>query len=99
MLPEKTAQAFFDLKGMVLQPIHYATYNLAFHPWYEPMERVTSEAKRKDASIVTPVAGQIVNYKHSTIENHWWSPAMERSKNRLTQPGKVVYLSQQEQEQ
>ena len=37
MLPEQTVQAHLDLRGRVLQPIHWGTFNLALHPWYEPM--------------------------------------------------------------
>ncbi len=80
MFPEQTVQAFFDLGGKVLQPIHLATFNLALHSWYEPMERLTNEAGRKKAIVSTPIMGQVVNYEEPTSVNHWWMPAMKRSR-------------------
>ena len=95
MLPEQTVQAFFDLGGKILQPVHLATFNLAFHTWYEPMERLTNEAWRKGAIISTPVMGQVVNYEKPTTANLWWVPAMERSRNRNAQPELTAHMSRQ----
>lgn len=94
MSPEQTVQAFFDLGGKVLQPIHFATFNLALHPWYEPLERLRNAARKKGAQVATPVMGQVTNYEHSTAENLWWVPAMERSRSGNAQPEMAAHLSQ-----
>jgi L-ascorbate metabolism protein UlaG (beta-lactamase superfamily) len=94
MFPEQTVQAFFDLGGKVLQPIHLATFNLALHSWYEPMERLTNEAGRKKAIVSTPIMGQVVNYEEPTSVNHWWMPAMKRSRTKNVQPEIVAELRQ-----
>ena len=80
MLPEQTVQAFFDLGGRILQPIHWGTYNLALHPWYEPMERLTGEAWRLGAPIATPVMGRVLDYDRPLTAERWWVPAMQRSR-------------------
>ena len=40
MDPEEAVRAHGDLGGRVLLPIHWATFNLAFHRWAEPVQRV-----------------------------------------------------------
>ena len=44
-------QAFQDLRGRVLYLVHNSTFDLAFHTWRDPLDRVAAlaEAKRHDA--------------------------------------------------
>ncbi|MFQ2358566.1 MBL fold metallo-hydrolase [Aeromonas dhakensis] len=39
MLPAQTAQAFHDLRGQWLYPIHNGTFDLAMHAWDDPLEQ------------------------------------------------------------
>lgn len=80
MFPEETLQAFFDLGGKVLQPVHWATFNLSFHAWYEPIERLVYAAGNQGAAVSTPVMGQIVNYDQPIHTQPWWLMAMAKSK-------------------
>ncbi len=84
MFPEQTVQAFFDLKGKVLQPIHWATFNLALHAWYEPIERLFAKANSIGATLSTPTMGQIVDYQRPIVTDFWWVPAIERGKQKQT---------------
>jgi len=73
MTPEETAQAFLDVKGKLLFPIHWAAFTLSLHDWTDPIERVTKAARERDLEIATPKIGEIVemgsiNYPIST----WW---------------------------
>ena len=79
MFPEQTVQAHLDLKGNVLHPIHWGTFNLALHPWYEPMERLTAAADDKDVRVATPIVGETTVYGKSIPVTRWWEPAMEVS--------------------
>lgn len=80
MFPEQTAQAHLDLRGKILHPIHWATFNLSMHPWYEPMERVLSAAWEKGITLATPAVGQLVDcHTHHDVDL-WWEPAMERGR-------------------
>ena len=81
MFPEQTVQAHMDLKGDVLHPIHWATFNLALHPWYEPMERLTATANLKNVITATPVVGETTVYSGSIPAARWWEPAMQLSAN------------------
>jgi len=79
MFPEQTVQAHLDLKGNVLHPIHWATFNLALHPWYEPMERLTAAAHLKNVEIATPVAGETTVSGSNIRSTRWWKQTMELS--------------------
>ncbi len=76
MFPEQTVQAHLDLRGKLLQPIHWATFNLAFHPWYEPVERLIESAWNENIAVMTPMIGSIVNHSNSQAVDSWWTPAM-----------------------
>lgn len=80
MAPEQTVQAFLDLDGKILQPIHWATFNLALHPWYEPIERLTKEARVRGVTLSTPIMGDTVDYAQQIVAKRWWEPAMERGR-------------------
>lgn len=93
MFPEQTVQAFLDLNARILQPIHWATFNLSLHAWYEPIERLQEEARRKDVTVSAPMIGQVVDYKDGLESIQWWVPAMEQSKQEnVENKGDVQYL-------
>lgn len=74
MFPEQALQAYHDLRGKVMLPIHWGAYTLAFHPWKEPIERLLELAREEpNTHIVTPMLGQIANI--DAIDNYsvaWW---------------------------
>ena len=72
MFPEETAQAHLDLKGNLLHPIHWGTFNLALHPWYEPMQRLIKAADLNHISVATPLAGQSIQYGTDDRGSLWW---------------------------
>ena len=73
MYPEETVQAHVDLRGKVLHPIHWGTFNLAFHPWFEPMERFEKAAKEKNIKTTTPVVGETTVFGKEQQQS-WWKP-------------------------
>jgi L-ascorbate metabolism protein UlaG (beta-lactamase superfamily) len=76
MFPEQTVQAHLDLKGNVLHPIHWGTFNLALHSWYEPMVRLTAAADSKNIEPATPVVGETTVYGTSIATKRWWEQPM-----------------------
>ena len=72
MMPEETAQAAVDLKGNVLLPVHWAKFKLALHSWKEPVERLTKAAEQLNATVTTPLIGEVVDFKGSFPTNKWW---------------------------
>lgn len=82
MLPEETVQAHQDLKGKVLHPIHWGTFNLAFHPWFEPMRRFVAAANKSGVVFATPVVGESVNPDEKRLGSAWWEIGLnEKNKN------------------
>ena len=73
MDPEEAVRAHGDLGGGVLLPIHWATFNLAFHRWAEPVERLLDAARRKDAEVVVPLPGQRIDVDDPPPLFDWWS--------------------------
>ncbi len=79
MTPEQSVQAHLDVKGQVMVPVHNGTFDLAFHAWYEPLERVTAAARQADTALLTPQFGQRVSLSQlhgSVAQNHYWWQAL-----------------------
>jgi L-ascorbate metabolism protein UlaG (beta-lactamase superfamily) len=72
LLPEQSVQAHIDLGGKIMLPIHNSTFDLAFHPWFEPLNRVTKEANATGVKVTTPIVGQIFTTTDQPITHRWW---------------------------
>lgn len=72
MYPEETVQAHIDLKGNILHPIHWGTFNLSLHPWFEPMERLTIAAENAGIKIATPIVGGTTELTNLVPNDKWW---------------------------
>jgi L-ascorbate metabolism protein UlaG (beta-lactamase superfamily) len=72
MNPEEAVRAHGDLGGGLLVPIHWATFNLAFHDWSEPVRRVLAEARRADVRVAIPVPGERFVVSEPP-ERDWWT--------------------------
>ncbi|KZX60491.1 hydrolase [Halioglobus sp. HI00S01] len=72
MLPEQGLQAHLDLRGKAMLPIHNSTFDLAFHPWYEPMERATALGEEHNVNVLTPVIGAPVSVLEPSPGHAWW---------------------------
>jgi len=58
MQPEQTLQAYRDLRGRWLLPIHNGTFDLAMHAWDEPFERISALAADHGVALATPRIGE-----------------------------------------
>jgi len=72
MLPEDSVQAHIDLGGKLMMPIHNSTFDLALHPWYEPMERVKALAMERGVKVATPVIGANFPMQDAAPTYAWW---------------------------
>lgn len=72
MQPEETMQAHIDLRGTVLMPIHNGTFDLAFHPWHEPFERIAALAAERGQRLATPVIGAPLAIAAPAVDQRWW---------------------------
>ncbi|MGB3772976.1 MAG: MBL fold metallo-hydrolase, partial [Rhodococcus sp. (in: high G+C Gram-positive bacteria)] len=81
MNPEEAMAAHALLQGGdpargVVLPVHWATFNLAFHPWAEPIERLLAAAEPDRTSVVVPMPGQRVDLTRPLPNRRWWSGAL-----------------------
>jgi L-ascorbate metabolism protein UlaG (beta-lactamase superfamily) len=72
MTPEDGAAAHLDVRGELLIPLHWATFNLAFHDWSEPVDRLWREAKARDIRLAVPRPGERVNVDEPPAVDGWW---------------------------
>jgi L-ascorbate metabolism protein UlaG (beta-lactamase superfamily) len=72
MQPEQTLQAALDLKGAWLVPIHNGTFDLALHPWQDPLERITALAGARGLPLATPVIGEPLAILRPHAGSAWW---------------------------
>jgi L-ascorbate metabolism protein UlaG (beta-lactamase superfamily) len=70
--PEETVQAFADVLGRVLYLVHNSTFNLAFHPWWEPLDRVAALADAKRLTLATPQIGEVLTIGQPRSNQLWW---------------------------
>jgi L-ascorbate metabolism protein UlaG (beta-lactamase superfamily) len=72
MGPEQAVEAHRLVGGGLMLPIHWATFNLALHPWTEPGERVLAEAGRTKSRIVLPRPGERFHLDQPPEVRRWW---------------------------
>ncbi len=77
MMPEDTLQAFKDLKGKVMVPIHNGTFDLSTHSWYDPMEQIRKLTQKDQVQLLIPLMGQIVDSKNLPNTIAWWKSSTE----------------------
>ncbi|WLS45128.1 MBL fold metallo-hydrolase [Micromonospora profundi] len=72
MFPEEAVDAHQDLRGGLLIPVHWATFNLALHDWSEPVNRLWAEAKARDVQLAVPRPGERVVVADPPAVDGWW---------------------------
>lgn len=72
MTPEEAGQQHLDLRGQLLVPLHWATFDLALHPWYEPIERLVTFSEQKSVTLIKPEVGEKINLRVKPNTDHWW---------------------------
>lgn len=72
MGPEQAVQAHRMLRGKLMLPVHWGTFNLALHGWTEPIERVLVAAERAGVSVVTPRPGGWFEPSTPPTVARWW---------------------------
>lgn len=73
MGPDHASNAHLALKGKLMMPVHYGTFSLAPHAWYEPIERLTNLAADKNINLFVPKPGEPTEVKEAYNSN-WWKP-------------------------
>jgi L-ascorbate metabolism protein UlaG (beta-lactamase superfamily) len=73
MTPEEAVATHRDVRGRVMLPVHWATFNLAFHAWREPADRAVAETAKSGVTIVVPRPGDFVEPGAVSMPPEvWW---------------------------
>ena len=72
MSPEETVQAFQDLGARTLYLVHNSTFDLAFHTWKDPLERVAGLARQRGINLATPEIGEVLTLGKPRDNRQWW---------------------------
>jgi len=70
--PEDAVMAHQSLRGRLLMPIHWGLFNLALHPWKEPVERVMKAAGRDGVPLFLPRPGEPTEPAVNGFVSRWW---------------------------
>jgi L-ascorbate metabolism protein UlaG (beta-lactamase superfamily) len=72
MSAEDAVRAAKDVRARRLFPVHWATFNLAFHAWDEPIRRTLAAARSARVDVVTPRLGEMVDADAPFASTPWW---------------------------
>ncbi|THU42024.1 MBL fold metallo-hydrolase [Niastella caeni] len=75
MGPDNAIKAHVALKGKLLLPIHWGTFNLALHPWKEPVERLMELAAQMNIPLFLPKPGEPTVATGKAYTSQWWESA------------------------
>lgn len=70
--PEQAVAAHQAVRGELLIPVHWGTFNLALHAWTEPAERLIVAAEKAGVRVLTPRPGGGLEPKTSAPVARWW---------------------------
>ncbi len=72
MTAEEAVQTHLDVRGGLLLPVHWGTFNLAPHDWREPAERVLAAAGARGVRLVLPRPGEPIEPARAPEPAAWW---------------------------
>ena len=86
--PDNALRAALDLRAKVVMPIHWGLFNLAFHAWDQPPERMTALADAAGLPLFVPEPGTPAEFTGNAANSLWWrqfqSPASKRDTGRAS---------------
>ena len=60
------------VRGRVLLPVHWGTFNLALHTWTEPVERLVIAARKVGVTLALPKPAGSVSSSVPPPTKRWW---------------------------
>jgi len=72
MSPAEAVKVARDVRTRLLLPVHWGTFNLAFHAWNAPADEVLEAATASGVALVVPRPGEWVEPAHPQPVETWW---------------------------
>ncbi len=66
MTPEDAVKSHKMVEGNKMLPIHWGTFNLAFHAWDDPINRARTAAEKENVDLINTFPGNIVTIQSET---------------------------------
>ena len=77
--PEQAVKAHQAVKGKLIVPSGWATFDLGMFPWYEPIERLMIAANQASIDYLTPKIGEVVIPGKVGGREAWWEPFINKT--------------------
>ncbi|MFC1532682.1 MBL fold metallo-hydrolase [Thermodesulfobacteriota bacterium] len=74
--PEEALEVHNMVRGKLFIPTHWGTFNLSYHGWTEPVERLLVASKDMGIKLAIPKPGQFVEPEKPPSLERWW-PSIE----------------------
>ena len=70
--PEEALEIHNMVRGQLFIPTHWGTFNLSYHGWIEPVERLLIASKNMGIKVAIPKPGQFVEPEKPPQLERWW---------------------------
>jgi L-ascorbate metabolism protein UlaG (beta-lactamase superfamily) len=80
--PEQAVEAYQAVRGKLMVPSGWGTFDLGLFPWYEPIERLLIAADQAGIDYVTPKIGEVIKPGRGSGREAWWRPFIEKIKQK-----------------
>ena len=77
--PEQAVKAHRAVRGKLMVPSGWGTFDLGLFAWYEPIERFLIEANQTGVDCLTPKIGEVVVPGEPGGQEEWWQPFISKS--------------------
>jgi L-ascorbate metabolism protein UlaG (beta-lactamase superfamily) len=78
--PDNAVLAHEMLRGELLLPVHWGTFDLALHTWDQPAERLFEVAQTRGAKLLLPQLGQVLEPGRQADPQAWWREVPHRKR-------------------
>jgi len=68
----QAVEAHLLLKGRRMLPVHWLTFDLALHPWDEPVIQAVETGAELGAEVITPQVGELIDLQGRVTTTRWW---------------------------
>ena len=82
--PELSVKAHKAVRGKLMVPSGWGTFDLGLFPWYEPIERFSTAANQAGIDYITPKIGEVVIPEKLGGRKAWWKPLIN-NKHKLAE--------------
>jgi len=76
--PEQAVKAYQAVRGKLIVPSGWGTFDLGLFPWYEPIERFLNTANQAGVQYLAPKIGEVVNTGQIGDHEAWWKPFINK---------------------